>query len=56
VGSTGQRERTREWAVSVDRADPPSSEREWARARRNQHRQAGPIGQREGESAGASHR
>jgi hypothetical protein len=48
VGSASQRERTREQEVNADRADPPSSLRERARARKNRRRQAGPIGQREG--------
>jgi hypothetical protein len=49
VGSAGQRERTRERAVSADRRGPPDSERERTRARGDQRRQAGPTGQREGE-------
>jgi hypothetical protein len=47
VGFVGQRERTHERAVSADRADPPDSERERARERRNWRRQVGPTGQRE---------
>jgi hypothetical protein len=39
---------------SADRADPPSSERERARARGNQRRQSGPTGQWEGESVCAN--
>jgi hypothetical protein len=50
VGSTSQRGHVREWMVSADRAVPPSREREQARARKNWCRQAGPIGQWEGES------
>jgi hypothetical protein len=48
-GSAGQRGRACEWAVSADRAGPPSSERVRARARKDRGRQAGPTGQQEGE-------
>jgi hypothetical protein len=49
VGFAGQREQTRELAVSAARLDPPGCERERARQRRNWRRQAGPTEQREGE-------
>jgi hypothetical protein len=39
--------------VNADRAGPPSSERERARARKDRRRHAGPSGQREGERARA---
>jgi hypothetical protein len=53
VGSAGQQEWTRERAVSADRADPPSSERERARAREPAST-IRPPRQREGESVCAN--
>jgi hypothetical protein len=43
VGSTGQRGGIRERAVNADGKGPPSSGREWARARGNWHRHIGPT-------------
>jgi hypothetical protein len=49
VGSMGQQERTHERMASADRRGPPGSERERARVRGDQRRQAGPTGQQEEE-------
>jgi hypothetical protein len=55
VGSTGQRERTRERVISTDGRGPSGSERERARAQGDRRRQGGPIGQREREKESREH-